>query len=63
MCFNCDRIFNEPIHILECKCQFCKECLDKFIAMATNGDIVINKYEKSNFIFIFRENSASFLLL
>ncbi len=50
MCFNCDKIFNgdNNINLLDCNCQMCKDCLNKFISQATNGDMVLNKFEKSN---------------
>ncbi len=47
LCFSCDNIDNEDLCKLECSCYMCMECLEKFIYNATNGNMVINKIEKS----------------
>lgn len=51
MCFCCDKIFvRDNLVILDCSCQICKDCLNKYISQATNGEMVLNKFEQSKFI-------------
>jgi len=35
---------------LNCSCCFCEKCFSNFIDKATDGKIVMNLYEKSNYI-------------
>lgn len=48
MCFRCDKVItsDDLVH-LECSCQLCKSCLQQLITEATNGDMILNKFEKS----------------
>ncbi len=50
MCFNCDKIVYNELSTLECTCQLCKDCLNKYLMQATNGEMILNKFEKSKYI-------------
>ena len=39
---------------LNCQCSFCEKCLVDYINNSTDGKILLNQYEKSNFFFIVR---------
>lgn len=49
LCFACDSIFMNDtlIKLSDCKCQFCNECLNKYISNYTQGNYIINKLEKN----------------
>lgn len=51
LCFSCDKIINlDNLLKLECTCQMCKDCLKKYLVQATNGEMVLNKFEKSKIL-------------
>lgn len=53
LCFSCDNITIESdLNVLECSCQMCKECLTKYLNQATNGEMLLNKFEKSKYYFL-----------
>ena len=49
LCFSCDSIFmnDKLIKLPVCKCQFCNECLNKYISNYTQGNYIINKLERN----------------
>ena len=51
ICFNCKYFDPEKKNIIKfpCKCNFCQNCLEKFINKYTNNLKILNVYELQNF--------------
>lgn len=51
LCFNCDKIINieSDLISMECTCQMCRDCLQGYLSQATNGEMLLNKFEKSKY--------------
>ena len=47
ICFNCYNI-SDSIIILNCKCQFCQNCLESFIDKSTDNYKILNEFEKNS---------------
>ena len=47
ICFNCHNISNSIIR-LDCKCQFCQNCLESFIDRSTDHYKILNEFEKNS---------------
>ena len=48
-CNKCKKIFNlDQINKLKCRCLYCDQCLEEILIKFTNGNIILNSYEKVN---------------
>lgn len=48
LCFYCDKNMdnNNQILTLNCKCQYCKDCMTKCLVEGTNNWIILNQFDK-----------------
>lgn len=46
-CSSCPTEKQENIFSLNCKCCFCRECIENKLKIMTDGRIILNNYEKS----------------
>ena len=47
LCAQCGKTCNSSdILTMKCQCQFCKECLTSNLQASTNGEMLLNKFEK-----------------
>lgn len=48
LCAQCGKTCNSSdILTMKCQCQFCKECLTSNLQASTNGEMLLNKFEKN----------------
>ena len=48
LCNQCGKTCSQSdILTMKCQCQFCKECLTSNLQSSTNGEMLLNKFEKN----------------